>query len=88
MPGLSSADQRVSPPRIDIPREYNAAHDLLERNIAAGRADKVAFVDDANSITYGDLARRVDRPTLAHEHACRDDGETREPREDLGGRCE
>ncbi len=33
----STADHRVSPPRIDIPRDYNAADDLLERNLAAGR---------------------------------------------------
>src|SRR5512132_3639556 len=61
MPVLSTADHRVSPPRIDIPREYNAAHDLIERNLKAGRADKVAFIDDAGSITYGDLAKRVNR---------------------------
>jgi benzoate-CoA ligase len=61
MAGLSSADHRVSPPRIDIPRDYNAAHDLIERNLAAGRADKVAYVDDAGTCTYGQLAERVNR---------------------------
>ncbi len=61
MPGLSTADHRVSPPRIDIPRAYNAAHDLLERNLQAGRAQKTAFIDDAGSITYGELALRVNR---------------------------
>lgn len=61
MPALSTADHRVSPPRIDIPREYNAAFDLIERNLQAGRADKVAFIDEAGSITYGALAQRVDR---------------------------
>ena len=34
MPGLSTADHRVSPPRLEIPRDYNAAHDLLARNAA------------------------------------------------------
>ena len=29
-------------PRIDVPRDYNAAHDLIERNLAAGRAGKTA----------------------------------------------
>ncbi|HXX84293.1 MAG TPA: benzoate-CoA ligase family protein [Casimicrobiaceae bacterium] len=61
MPGLSTADQRVSPPRIDIPREYNAAHDLIERNLSAGRAGKVAFIDDQGSYTYQELAERVNR---------------------------
>jgi len=61
MSALSSVDYGASPPRIEIPRAYNAAHDLVERNLAAGRADKVAFVDDRGPTTYGALARRVDR---------------------------
>jgi benzoate-CoA ligase len=58
---LSAADHSVSPPRVDIPRDYNAAADLIERNLAAGRAGKTAYIDDAGTTTYGDLARRVDR---------------------------
>lgn len=58
---LSSADHRVSPPIIDIPPEYNAAHDLLERNLQAGRGTKVAYFDDHGSYTYADLAERVNR---------------------------
>ena len=61
MSGLSTADHRVSPPRIDIPRDYNAAHDLIERNLQAGRAAKIAYIDDSGSYTYGDLAQRVNR---------------------------
>ena len=61
MPSLSTADHRASPPRIHIPRDYNAAHDLIERNLAAGREDKVAYIDDAGSYTYGELAQRVNR---------------------------
>ncbi|MEP7206650.1 MAG: benzoate-CoA ligase family protein [Casimicrobiaceae bacterium] len=61
MTQLSRADHRVSPPRIEIPRDYNAAHDLLQRNLLAGRGGKVAFVDDAGSITYEGLDRRVNR---------------------------
>jgi benzoate-CoA ligase len=61
MPGLSTADHRVSPPRIDIPRDYNAAHDLIERNLEAGRAGKAAFIDDLGSYTYAELAERVNR---------------------------
>src|SRR5438477_4228120 len=48
-------------PRIAVPREYNAAVDLIERNLKAGRADKVAFRDGQASLTYGALAERVDR---------------------------
>jgi len=61
MPGLSSADHRVSPPLIEIPREYNAAHDLIERNLRAGRGAKVAYIDDHGRYTYGQLAELVNR---------------------------
>jgi benzoate-CoA ligase len=65
MPDLSSADHNVSPPGIRIPRDYNAAHDLVERNLSAGRAGKAAFIDDAGRCTYGELAERVDRAANA-----------------------
>ena len=45
----------------EIPREYNAAADLIGRNLQAGRAGKVAYLDDGGAYTYGELARRVDR---------------------------
>jgi benzoate-CoA ligase len=61
MPSLSTADHRASPPRIHIPRDYNAAHDLIERNLTAGRAGKVAYIDDSGSYTYGEVAERVNR---------------------------
>jgi len=61
VPTLSAADHSVSPPKIHIPRDYNAAYDLIERNLAAGRAGKVAFVDDAGETTFGELAERVNR---------------------------
>jgi benzoate-CoA ligase len=61
MPGLSTADHRASPPRVEIPRQYNAAHDLIERNLQAGRAGKTAYIDDTGSYTYGQLAERVNR---------------------------
>ena len=59
MPSLSTADHSVSPPRISIPRDYNAAHDLLARN--AGRADKAAFIDTNGAHTYGELSGRATR---------------------------
>ncbi|HEV7370250.1 benzoate-CoA ligase family protein [Arenibaculum sp.] len=43
------------------PRDYNAAADLIESNLAAGRGGKTAFTDDAGSCTYAELAERVDR---------------------------
>src|SRR5258708_5424487 len=41
MARLSSADRSVSPPIINIPHDYNAAHDLIERTLSAGRGAKV-----------------------------------------------
>ena len=58
---LSSADHSVSPPRVSIPRRYNAAHDLLERNLSAGRGAKTAYIDDTGSYSYEELTRRVNR---------------------------
>jgi len=46
---------------MELPRQYNAAVDLLERNLKAGRGAKAAFVDDTGSCTYAQLAERVDR---------------------------
>ena len=56
---LSTADRKVSPPVIDIPRCYNAAHDLIERNLRAGRQDKPAFIDDNGVYTYAEVAHRT-----------------------------
>src|SRR5262249_55252890 len=48
-------------PRVVVPREYNAAVDLIERNLKAGRAEKIAFHDGQASLAYGALPERVDR---------------------------
>jgi len=40
---------------------YNAAVDLVGRNLDAGRGDKVAYLDDTGALTYAELAARVDR---------------------------
>ncbi len=61
MPELSSADHDASPPRVKIPRDYNAAYDLIQRNLQAGRGAKIAYIDDQGSYSYGDLAERVNR---------------------------
>ena len=58
---LSTADHGSSPPRIDIPNPYNAADDLLGRNLAVGRGEKVAYIDDTGRHTYAQLAARANR---------------------------
>ena len=46
-----------SPATLD---HYNAAEDLLERNIAA-RPDKTAYIDERGSYSFAELAERVNR---------------------------
>ena len=43
---------------------YNAAVDLIERNLAA-RPDKIAYIDDQGSYSFRDLAERVNRAANA-----------------------
>jgi benzoate-CoA ligase len=50
---------------MEIPREYNAAVDLIGRNLAAGRGGKTAYIDDHGTWTYVQLAERVDRAANA-----------------------
>jgi benzoate-CoA ligase len=40
---------------------YNAAADLIERNLTSGRGAKTAFIDDHGRYTYAELAERVSR---------------------------
>ena len=62
MPADSTAREA---PQIAIPRDYNAAVDLVERNLKAGRGEKIAFRDDRVALTYAALAERVDRAASA-----------------------
>jgi 4-hydroxybenzoate-CoA ligase len=44
--------------RITERRPYNAVSDFVDAHIAAGRANKVAFVDPERSLSYGELQAR------------------------------
>ena len=48
-------------------RDYNAAVDFVDRNVAEGRGDKTAFIDPARNLTYGELRDATARigPMLA-----------------------
>ena len=48
-----------------VPRDYNFAADVLQHNLAAGRAGKTAYIDNKRSLTYGQLADRVARFSAA-----------------------
>ncbi|HTS41080.1 MAG TPA: benzoate-CoA ligase family protein [Xanthobacteraceae bacterium] len=56
-----SSTQTSTDPVGAIPRDYNFATDILERNLKAGRANKPAFIDPRGTWTYEQLAERVDR---------------------------
>ena len=62
---LYTSDLSTSPPTINIPRLFNAAHDLLERNILEGRAKKIAYIDDAGSYTFEELRERANQSANA-----------------------
>ena len=49
-----------------IPRQYNFAADILDRNLKAGRANKPVFIDPRGNWTYGQLADRVARFGAVH----------------------
>ena len=56
MPSSTSSGTSASPAEEPAGRRaYNAAVDFVDANVARGLADKVAFVDPARSLTYGDL---------------------------------
>ena len=42
-------------------RDYNAAVDFVDRHVAEGRSDKMAFIDPARNLTYGELQNSVAR---------------------------
>ncbi|MEO8143624.1 MAG: benzoate-CoA ligase family protein [Betaproteobacteria bacterium] len=46
---------------MELPRDYNAATDLVGRNLKAGRGGKIAYIDDGGQYTYGELSDRVNR---------------------------
>jgi benzoate-CoA ligase len=58
---IADVDASPNPPVVRIPERFNAAYDLIERNLRAGRAAKIAYIDDADSYSYAELAERINR---------------------------
>ena len=65
MPGYSAIDVTVVPPRVELPRDYNMAADLLDRHVAEGRGERIAVIDDDGRHTYRWLAERARRAASA-----------------------
>ena len=58
---LARVDRSTTPATIELPREYNAALEFIDVNLAKGRAEKTAFIDETGRYTYGALAERANR---------------------------
>ena len=58
---FSEIDLASVPPRVSFPRRYNAAVDLLDRNIAEGRGERVAYIEEQRRTTYAELVARTNR---------------------------
>ena len=58
---FTEVDWGASPPEIRVPRAYNAAADFIDRHVAEGRGERIAFIDDREEVSYAELARRVNR---------------------------
>src|SRR5271169_3642768 len=56
-----AAESIAADPVGAVPRDYNFAADVLQSNLAAGRANKPAYIDARGVLTYGQLADRVAR---------------------------
>ena len=56
-----AAEASAAAPVGAVPRDYNFAADVLQSNLAAGRADKPAYIDARGTLSYGQLADRVAR---------------------------
>ncbi|SCU95029.1 Benzoate--CoA ligase [Cupriavidus necator] len=65
MPAAASPVPPAVPPATDaiaaLPTCYNAAEDLMSRNLKAGRGARTAYIDDTTSLTYGELDARARR---------------------------
>jgi benzoate-CoA ligase len=58
---FSSVELSHSPPHLAIPREFNAAFDLLDRHVLEGRGQRVAIIDDTGRWTYQAVSERANR---------------------------
>src|ERR1700674_359841 len=62
--------------RLDLPNRYNVGADLLDRNLEAGRGNKIAIFSAAGDLTYLDLFKLSNGAA----HALHDLGVKREER--------
>src|SRR5213083_1297101 len=75
MPVQKSTCRQGNAGIMNTQRVYNAAIDMVDRNVAEGRGAKTAFIDPSRRLTYGELADGVARvgPMLARLGLARED---------------
>src|SRR3974390_1702313 len=56
-----AAEADAAEPVGAVPRDYNFAADVLQCNLAAGRAEKPAYIDGRHTLTYRQLADHAAR---------------------------
>ena len=61
----SRVDMSSSPPRVELPRTYNMAADLLERHVIEDRGERIAIVDADGRHSYAALWERARRAASA-----------------------
>ena len=50
-----------SPPKVNVPRQYNATSEFIDRHVEQGRGDSIALIDDCGSYSYAELHARVNK---------------------------
>jgi len=58
---IASSEPQAETVIAALPARYNAAEDLLSRNLAAGRGAKTAYIDDAGTTSFAGLDERCRR---------------------------
>ena len=61
----SPGSPEAGPPAVHLPRDYNAAYDLVQRHVDEGRGDRIAVIDDDGRHSYRALAERARRAAAA-----------------------
>ncbi|HUC61361.1 MAG TPA: benzoate-CoA ligase family protein [Alphaproteobacteria bacterium] len=61
MASYTKIDRRARPPRLEVPRQYNAAAEFIDRHLEEGSGAKTAILDDRGATSYAELAARTNR---------------------------
>lgn len=61
MGGRTGTEVQISDSAPEFPCVFNAASYFIDRHINEGRENKIAFIDNADTYTYGELLSRVNQ---------------------------